>query len=37
MKLQRKVDRSGPIMRKPRARPEVTARQTARDRLSQYV
>ena len=37
MKLQREADRSGPSMRKPRARPEAAAKQTAKDCLSQCV
>ena len=34
VKLQREADRSGPSMRKPTARPEAAARQTASDCLS---
>ena len=37
VKLQRETDRSGPSMRKPTARPEAAARQTACDRLSLCV
>ena len=37
MKLQREADRNGPNMRKPTARPEAAARQTACDRLSLCV
>ena len=37
VKLQREADRSGPSMRKPTARPEAAARQTACDRLSLCV
>ena len=35
--LQREADRSGPSMRKPSARTEAAARQTASDRLSLCV
>ena len=37
VKLQREADRNGPSMRKPTARPEAAARQTACDRLSLCV
>ena len=37
MNLQRGAERSGPSVRKPRARPEAAARLTARVRLSDCV